>query len=187
MNPAPVPALTDLLDAWRDGEGSAFAQLFTLAYEELKQIAARRLRHSGSDLTLTPTVLLHEAYLRIAERPLDWKNRAHFFASMSLHIRSALVDHARARHAAKRGVPALKVSLSVAALGEESMVAEILALDHALKQMEQLDPRGSQILHLTHFAGLDRQQIADVLGISLATVDRDLRFARAWLREELAR
>lgn len=183
---SPAPKLTDLLDAWRDGEGAAFAQLFALAYDELKLIAARRLRQAGRDLTLTPTALLHEAYLRIAEQPLDWKNRAHFFASMSLYIRSALVDHARALHAAKRARPALRVSLSDATLGEESMVAEILALDQALAQLEQLDARGGQVLHLTHFGGLDRQQIADVLGVSVASVDRDLRFARAWLREALS-
>ena len=186
MNHDAAPALTDLLDAWRGGEDAAFARVFTLAYSELKQIAAQRLRQGGRDLTLTPTALLHEAYVRVAEHPLDWKNRAHFFASMSLYIRSALVDHARARQASKRGGPALRISLSDELFGEESMVAEILVLNQALTHLEILDVRCSQALHLTHFAGLDRQQIADVLGVSLASVDRDLRFARAWLREELS-
>jgi RNA polymerase sigma factor (TIGR02999 family) len=135
---------------------------------------------------LTPTVLLHEAYLRVAGQAMGWNDRAHFFASMSLYIRSALVDHARARHAAKRGQPELRVSLADALAGEDSMVADILALDQALLRLEQLDARCAQVLHLTHFAGLDREQITQVMGVSLATVDRDLRFARAWLREELA-
>jgi RNA polymerase sigma factor (TIGR02999 family) len=183
---SPAPALTALLQAWKDGEGAACGQVYELAYAELKQIAAQRLSQSGRDLTLTPTVLLHEAFLRVAETPLGFKNRAHFFASMSLYIRSALVDHARARIAAKRGGEHLRVSLSDVQAGEESMVAEILALDQALARLEALDPRGAQVLHLTYFAGLDRMQIVEVLGISLASVDRDLRFARAWLRQELS-
>ena len=181
-----APPLTQLLEAWRSGEGAAYAQVFTLAYAELKQIAAQRLRQSGRDLTITPTVLLHEAYLRVVETSVDFKNRAHFFASMSLYIRSALVDHARARQAAKRGGAELRVSLSELSEGEDSMVAEILALHQALQRLESLDPRASEVMHLTHFAGLDRLQITQVLGLSLASVDRDLRFARAWLRQELS-
>jgi len=181
-----APALTDLLESWQRGEGAAFSKLFELAYDELKQIAAQRLRQAGSDLTLTPTVLLHEAYLRVAGKSLDWDNRAHFFASMSLYIRSALVDHARARQSAKRGGADLRISLSDGQLGEESMVADLLALDQALTRLAGLDPRCAEVLHLTHFAGLDREQITVVLGVSLSSVDRDLRFARAWLREELA-
>lgn len=186
MSSAPAVGLTELLQSWQDGEGAAFSEVFSLAYVELKQIAAQRLRQSGRDLTLTPTVLLHEAYLRVAQTPVDFKNRAHFFASMSLYIRSALVDHARARQAVKRGGEELLVSLSELKEGEDSMVAEILALDQALKRLDSLDPRASEVLHLTHFAGLDRLQITEVLGVSLASVDRDLRFARVWLRRELS-
>jgi len=143
------------------------------------------LRHAGRDLTLTPTVLLHEAYLRVAGKQLDWGNRAHFFASMSLYIRSALLDHARARHAAKQGSSELRISLSDVA-GEELMVADVLAPDQALTRLASLDPRSAEVLHLTHFARLDREQISLVLGVSLSFVDRALRFARAWLRDELA-
>jgi RNA polymerase sigma factor (TIGR02999 family) len=186
MSSGSAAPLTALLQSWQSGEGEAFAKIFNLAYDELKQIAAQRLRQSGRDLTLTPTVLLHEAYLRVAQAPVDFKNRAHFYASMSLYIRSALVDHARAGNAAKRGGEGVRVSLSEIREGEESMVAEVLALDQALKHLEVLDPRASEVMHLTHFAGLDRLQITEVLGVSLASVDRDLRFARAWLREELS-
>lgn len=187
MSSAPAAGLTELLQSWQGGAGAAFSELFSLAYAELKQIAAQRLRQSGPQLTLTPTVLLHEAYLRVAEAPVDFKNRAHFFASMSLYIRSALVDHARARQADKRGGGAVQVSLSEALQGDESMVADILALDQILAQLAALDRRCADVLHLNCFAGLDRQQIADVLHLSLATVDRDLRFARAWVRDELER
>jgi RNA polymerase sigma factor (TIGR02999 family) len=183
-NPA-EPALTVLLQSWQNGDGKAFAQLFQQVYCQLKQIAARRLR-DGSDNSLSPTELLHEAVLRVLDAPMDWKNRAHFFASVSLHIRATLVDHARARFAEKRGGGAVRVTLSRVEPGEESEIADLLALDQALNQLATLDPRGSEILHLTYFAGLDRMQIVDVLGISLSTVDRELRFARAWLSKALA-
>lgn len=181
-----VPGLTRLLDAWRRGEGAAKAQVFDLAYGELKRIAAQRLRQGGRDLTLTPTALLHEAYLRIAETPLAWSDSAHFFASMSLVIRGALVDYARARNAAKRGDPDLRVTLTGVQQGEESMAAEVLALDQALTRLQALDPRAAEVLHLTHFGGLDREQISAVLKVSLSSVDRDLRFSRVWLREALS-
>lgn len=188
MTVAAGPSLTVLLQSWRDGEGAAVARVFELAYDELKRIAAQRLRQSdGGPSTLSPTALLHEAYLRVAEGGVAFQNRAHFFASMSLYIRSALVDHARARQAAKRGGGEVQVSLSEALEGDESMVADVLALDQILTQLSALDARCGNVLHLNCFAGLDRQQIADVLQLSLATVDRDLRFARAWVREELQR
>jgi RNA polymerase sigma factor (TIGR02999 family) len=179
------PALTVLLQAWQQGDGNAFAKVFESVYVQLKQIAGQRLREGSGD-TLSPTELLHEAVLRVVDAPMDWKNRAHFFATMSLHIRATLVDHARARHAAKRGGDALRVSLSGVDLGEDSAMVDLLMLDQSLKALELLDPRGSEILHLSYFADLDRVQIADVLGISLSTVDRELRFARAWLSKALA-
>jgi RNA polymerase sigma factor (TIGR02999 family) len=179
-------SLTGLLHAWQQGDGRAFSRLFEQVYAQLKSIAANRLRGGAPGVTLTPTELLHEAVLRAAEVPKDFKNRAHFFATMSLMIRATLVDHARARAAQKRGGDAVRVTLTQGDAGEESMVADILALDQALIRLEALDPRTSEVLHLTYFAGLDRQQIVDVLQLSLATVDRELRFARAWLSKELA-
>ena len=182
---AAEPALTVLLQAWQHGDGRAFAKVFETVYLQLKQIAVQRLREGSGD-TLSPTELLHEAVLRVVEAPMDWKNRAHFFATMSLHIRATLVDHARARHASKRGGEALRVTLSGNDVGEDSAMVDLLMLDQSLKALEALDPRGGEVLHLTYFAGLDRVQIADVLGISLSTVDRELRFARAWLSKSLA-
>lgn len=180
------PRLTDLLHSWQEGGKESFGRAFEMAYEELKRIARQRLRQSGDDLTLSPTALLHEAYLRVAESDVVFKNRAHFFAGMSLYIRSALVDHARARQAEKRGGGDVRVSLSEVMAAEESMVAEVLALDQALEALARLDPRCAEVLHLSYFAGLDRVGISEVLGVSLATVDRDFRFAKAWLREELS-
>lgn len=182
---ARTPPLTELLQSWQLGDGRAFAQLFERVYIQLKDIAAHRLREVAGAATLTPTELLHEAVLRVVDTPMDWKNRAHFFATMSLLVRSALIDHARARVAIKRGGDALRVTLGEADVGEESSVADLLSLDQALIKLEALDARSSEVLHLTYFAGLDRQQIADVLDVSLSTVDRELKFARAWLGREL--
>lgn len=178
-------SLTELLRSWQSGDGAAFAQVFDQVYAQLREIAALRLRQHGGDATLAPTELLHEAVLRIVDTPMNWRNRAHFFATMSLYIRSALVDHARARAAAKRGGQVVKVTLTQADEGEESMVADLLSLDQALRKLEAHDPRGAEVLHLMYFAGLDREQIVDVLQVSMSTVDRELRFARAWLSREL--
>jgi RNA polymerase sigma factor (TIGR02999 family) len=181
------PSLTDLLQSWRHGDGQAFSRLFDRVYAQLKQISAQRLRDAGANALLSPTELLHEAVLRAVETPMDFKNRAHFFATMSLMIRSTLVDHARVCAAQKRGGDVLHVTLTQVDPWDESMVADILALDQALLKLEALDARSSEILHLTYFAGFDRRQIVDVLQISLSTVDRELKFARAWLSKELAR
>ena len=186
--PLPQPpntSLTTLLQDWQAGDGAAFSQLFDRVYEQLKTIAAYRLREVAGHSTLSPTELLHEAVLRIADAPSDWKNRAHFFASMSLVIRATLVDHARAQATQKRGGQQLHITLTNADLGEESQIADLLALDQALAALEKIDPRGSEVLHLTYFAGLECKEIAAVLDIPLATVNRELRFARAWLHTTL--
>lgn len=181
---APVP-LTNLLQAWQQGDGAAFSTLFDQVYDQLRKIAAQRLREVGGDSTLAPTELLHEAVLRIADAPMDWQNRAHFFASMSLYIRAVLVDHARVRAAEKRGGRNLHVTITGANLAVDSNIADLLALDQALNKLEALDARSGEVLHLTYFAGLDREQIADVLKVSVATVDRELRFARSWLNANM--
>ena len=185
VQPVANSSLTTLLLAWQNGDGAAFASLFDQVYDQLKKIAAHRLRESAGESTLSPTELLHEAVIRISDAPTDLKNRAHFFATMSLYIRSTLIDHARARLAQKRGGQQLHVTLTGDAVGEESQIADLLALDQALVALEKIDPRGSEVLHLTYFAGLEREEIAGVLAISRATVDRELRFARAWLHTTL--
>lgn len=117
--------------------------------------------------------------------PGDFKNRVHFFATMSLAIRSILVDHARARSTGKRGGGLIRVTLSHVEQGEEGRIVDLLAIEEALIQLEQLDARCGQVMHLTCFAGLTRDEIASLLGVSIPTVDRDLRFARSWLNRRL--
>jgi RNA polymerase sigma factor (TIGR02999 family) len=177
--------LTALLQSWREGDGASLNQVFEQAYAELHRIAASRLRQADGCATLAPTELMHEAALRVLGAPVDWHNRAHFFASMSLYMRAVLIDHARARLADKRGGAQLHVTLGRVDAGAESGIAELLALESALNRLETLDVRSSAVLHLTFFAGLSRHEIAEVLAVSTQTVDRELRFAKTWLNAQL--
>jgi RNA polymerase sigma factor (TIGR02999 family) len=177
--------LTILLQAWREGSGTAFGSLIDQVYSELKNVAAKWLAVDSGAVTLSPTELLHEALIGIMPSPMDFKNRAHFFATMSLAIRAILVDHARARAANKRGGELVRVTLSHVEIGEESQVMDLLAIEQALTQLEALDPRCGQIMHLTYFAGLEQDQIALLLNTSVSTVTRDLKFARGWLTRAL--
>ena len=181
MPPEVNADLTTILKKWRDGSGTAFADLIDHVYEELKIIAKRRLSQSGSAATVSPTELLHDALIGVMPASIDFKNRAHFFATMSLAIRSILVDHARAKAATKRGGGAVHVTLNDLDVGEESMAIDLLSMDQALTKLEALDPRVGQVMHLTYFGGLEQADIAALLEISVPTVKRDLRFARAWL------
>lgn len=175
------PDLTHLLHAWRSGDGRAFSVLIDEAYAALKQMAVRRLGNHAA-ATLSPTELVHETALGMMQSPMDFANRAHFFATMSLAMRSILVDRARARAAEKRGGRDVQVSLSRAGFGDEGALAvDLLALEQALTRLETLDPRCGQIMHLTYFGGLQQDEIALVMDVSVPTVKRDLRFARSWL------
>lgn len=187
--PNPTPAdhsLTDLLQQWRQGSGTAFNDLIEQVYDQLHAIAAKRVNQGGGLATLSPTELVHEALIGAMPAPMEFKNRVHFFATMSLAIRSILVDHARARFAEKRGGGMVRVTLTGANLGEDSAIFDILAIEQALTQLELLDARCAQTLHLTYFGGLTREEIASLLDVSLSTVDRELHFARAWLNKAMA-
>jgi len=182
--PTPDSSLTALLQSWRHGSGTAFGTLVERVYDELRAIAARRLGRSNA--TLSPTELIHEALLGVMPAPRDFQNRVHFFATMSLAVRSILVDHARAKAAGKRGGGLVRVTLSNVEPGAEDRTVDLLAIEDALTRLEQLDARCGRIMHLTCFTGLTREEIAGMLGISVPTVDRELRFARAWLNKALA-
>lgn len=192
--PLPVstqPSLTVLLGKWRDGDGRALNSVISQTFVELQRMAVSRLRHA-SDLTISPADLINEAVIKLMEaaevKSAGFSNRAHFFATVSLHMRTVLVDYARARRADKRGGGAVHVTLSHAVgphASEDSAALELIALDEALTELTEIDARGAEVLHLTYFAGLDREAIAKVMGVSLATVDREMRFVRAWLSERL--
>jgi RNA polymerase sigma factor (TIGR02999 family) len=177
----PIP-LTQLLQAWSAGDGRALEAVLRDSHAQLQRMAAERLRRSGP-LTLTASDVLQEALVGMLERPMSLKDRAHFFAVMSLKMRAVVVDHARARAADKRGGGALQMTYTDSAAGNEQDVFDLLALDQALQQLAASDPRGSEILHLTYFAGLAQAEIAELMGLSLRTVERELRFLRAWLQD----
>ena len=179
--------ITSLLHAWRGGDRAALAAAMPDLYVELRRMAAARLR-GEREATLDPTGLVHEALLRLLGGDADFSNRAHFLGVAALHMRSVLVDQARARLAEKRGGGALKVTLDgcIEPAGAE-VELDLLALDQALEQLGAHDRRAAQVMEMTCFAGMRHDEVAAAVGISVPTVERDLRFARAWLNRALAR
>jgi RNA polymerase sigma factor (TIGR02999 family) len=182
--------LTQLLVRWSEGDSAAFEQLLPVVYRELRRIATRQLRRERVDHTLVPTALVHELYLRLVDqRRATWENRAHFFGLAAQLMRRILVDHARARHAAKRGDSAARVSIDVA-LEEAHNPAgpeDVLAIDRALERLATLDPEQARIVELRFFAGLTVGETAHVVNRSPRTIKREWRLARAWLFRELRR
>lgn len=180
---APV---TGLLLRWREGDEEALEELMPLVYEELRRLARLKMRGERRDHTLQPTALVHEAFVRLVGLKLDWQDRAHFLCIAARLIRQVLVDHARSHNAVKRGRGAVRVSLHEEDVVVEPLV-ELLGLDEALERLQAHDSRSSRVIELHYFGGLSYREIAEVLDLSEATVDRDMRFARAWLRRELDR
>jgi len=178
--------LTVLLRAWQGGDRDAFGRLIQHVHGELRRMAQSRLRGAETP-SLAADDLVSEALLKLLDAPTDWQSRAHFFATVSRTMRSVVVDHARARQTDKRGGDWQNISYSLSDIGEESMIADLLTLDRLLDRLSASDPRASEILQLTYFAGLQREEIATVLDLSLRTVDRELRFSRAWLSTQLQR
>ncbi len=182
----PDTDLTRLLQAWRNGDGRAFDAAIEHVYVELRRIAAQRIGRQGASATLSPTELVHEAVLGLLPAPMDFANRAHFLATLSLAMRAILVDHARARAADKRGGNLLRLSLSRLDSADQAEAAlDLLSLEQALTQLEALDARCGQVMHLTYFGGLEQDEIAALLQVSVPTVKRDLRFARSWLLQAI--
>lgn len=186
MNRTDPAPLTELLQAWERGESEAFAAVMRHVNGELLRMARSRLR--GVDFpSLAAGDLVNDVVLKLIDARPGWKDRGHFFGAASMAMRSVLVDHARARKSAKRGGDWQRVTYTLSDLGEESNVADLLTLDALLTRLSQVDPRAADILQVTYFGGLSRDEIAIVHGLSVPTVDRELRFARAWLCTHLNR
>lgn len=186
MTGLPERDVTALLKDWSGGDRQALERLMPLVYGELRKLAASYLRVERPDHTLQPTALVHEAFLRLVDqRSVDWANRAHFFGIAAQMMRRILVDHARKRHAVKRDATSYRVVAAVAGEPESDSGPELLALDRALGGLERLDPRQARIVELRFFAGLTVEETAVVAGISTATVKREWRTARAWLKREI--
>jgi RNA polymerase sigma factor (TIGR02999 family) len=177
--------VTALLKDWSGGDRQALERLMPLVYGELRKLAASYLRAERPDHTLQPTALVHEAYLRLVDqRSVSWANRAHFFGIAAQLMRRILVDHARKRHAAKRAA-LYRVTATPAASPSGDRDPELLSLDAALSELAKLDERQARIVELRFFAGLTVEETAEVTGVSPATVKREWRTARAWLRREM--
>jgi RNA polymerase sigma factor (TIGR02999 family) len=178
----PGPAVTALLRAWAQGDQAAGEELFPILYGELRRQAGRYMWRERRSHLLQPTALVHEAFVRLAcSPPLDWQSRAHFFGIAARVMRQVLVDHARRRKAAKREA-AIVTLVDAEAAGAP---LEVLDVEDALNELAALDPRQARVVELRFFGGLDVEETAEVLHISVSTVTREWRTARAWLQHRL--
>jgi RNA polymerase sigma factor (TIGR02999 family) len=179
--------ITQLLAAARGGERGAMDRVFTIVYRELRALARRQLRRGPPGATLRTTALVHEAYLKLARRAdVAPQDRVHFFATAARAMRQVLVDYVRERQAQKRGGGAAALVLDEGLVGSDGDAHDVLALDVALHKLATLDERLAQLVELRFFVGLSEEEAAEVLALSVRTVRRDWRRARAFLHVELA-
>jgi RNA polymerase sigma factor (TIGR02999 family) len=179
--------VTRLLVDWGNGDQAALDELIPLVYDELRRMARRYMRRESQGHTLQTSALVNEAYLRLVDqKSVQWQNRAHFFGVAAQLMRRILVDHARSRSRAKRGGGAQMVSLAEHALISKE-ASEVIALDDALSNLAEMDPRKSQIVEMKFFGGLTTEEVAEVLKITSRTVEREWRKARAWLNRALSK
>jgi RNA polymerase sigma-70 factor (ECF subfamily) len=180
--------LTQLLQAWSEGDQAALDQLMPVVYQDLHRLAQRYMADEKPGHTLQPTALVNEAYLRLLDSAHpSWQSRAHFFAVCARMMRRILVDWARSRQALKRGsdVPPLELQEALAVTGRPG--TDLVAVDDALQALAAVDPRKSQIVELKFFGGLSVKETAEVLQVSEETVLRDWKLAKSWLRRELSK
>ena len=184
MNQNQPPPVTELLVRWRDGDPEALDELLPIVYEELHRIAARLMRSERSNHTLQPTALIHEAFGRLVGAEIAWQDRTHFYAISARTMRRVLVDYANARASKKRGGGAIRITMHDS-FRTASPSEDLLALDQLLERLADQDRRKSELVELHYFGGLSYQELAEALELSLATVHRELRLAKAWLYREL--
>lgn len=178
--------VTELLSAWRGGDPDAFERLLPAVYDDLRRVARGHLRRERSGHTLQATALVHESYVRlIGQRAVPWQSRAHFLAVAARSMRRILVEHARKKHAAKRGGDAVTLSLDEALDAADVREVELVALDDALETLAELAPRQARIVELRFFGGMTVPEAAEVLEVSPATVKLDFQMAKAWLYQQL--
>lgn len=186
MSETPSANVTELLRQWEEGDHDALNRIVPLVYAELRRIASRRLGREASPRSLTPTALVHDAYLKLMDvRQARFRDRAHFLAMASRVMRRLLIDRARARRAARRGGGAEVIEWDDDLVASDAQADALADLDEALTRLEAIDPRQGQIVEQRYFGGLSLEETAEVIGVSLATVKRELRFAHAWLAAAL--
>ena len=180
------PDITTILVQWKTGDETALDRLTPLVYDELLRMAKLRIGGESRDVTMQPTTLVHEAYLKLVDHTrLPWQNRVHFYAIAATVMRRVLIDDARKRNAEKRG-GGLKVTLHEEMDAADEKPADVMALDLALQSLASIDERKSRIIEMKYLGGMTADEISEVMGISVATVGRDLRVGQAWLHRELA-
>jgi len=179
--------VTKLLLDWREGDESALDRLTPIIYDDLLRLAKARLRAEARQCTIQPTALVHESYLRLADQTrLECESRAHFYSIAANVMRRVLIDYARKRNAQKRGA-GIRITLKTGMDLAENRSPDTLTLDEALTKLAAFDERKSRAIELKYFGGMTTEEIGTVLGISVATVGRELRLGQAWLRRELSR
>jgi RNA polymerase sigma factor (TIGR02999 family) len=185
----PDPArgdVTQLLQAWNNGDSSALENLVPHVYKELHRIARWYMAGERRSHTLQASALIHEAYIRLVDwKNVQWINRCHFFSVGAQMMRKILIDHARARRSQKRGGVAEQVTLNTEVLIGSAKSLDLVSLDDALRRLQEFDPRKSQIVELRIFGGLTNEEVAEAMDIAVITVRRDWKLALAWLRREL--
>jgi RNA polymerase sigma factor (TIGR02999 family) len=177
--------ITQLLADWQAGNRDALDQLTPVIYQELHRLAERYMRGESAGHTLQATALVNEAYLRLIDSEQPWKSRAHFLGVAAQMMRRILVDHARSRGSAKRGSDLSHVDIDEATIVTQDNGDIVLGLDAALLKLAKFDERKSRLVELRFFGGLTDEETQEVLGISVTTLERELRLAKAWLKQEL--
>lgn len=181
----PEGDITRLLHGWMHGDQQSIDALTPLVYEQLHRIAAAAFRGESPGHTLQATALVHEAYTRLADVDVEWQDRSHFFAFAARMMRRILVDHAKARAAGKRGKGVQKFSLDDVVVVSPDSGDDILELHEVLNRLNEQDPRMAEVLELHYFGGLSYVEMSEVTGLSTSSLDRTMRFAKAWLRTRL--
>jgi RNA polymerase sigma factor (TIGR02999 family) len=180
--------ITQMLIELTDGNSEVVNQILPHIYDELRRLAGSYLRRERTDHTLQPTALVHEAYMKlIDQKQVRWQNRAHFFGIAAQVMRRILMDHARKHKADKRGGEADKLPLEEGILVvSQGKSAELVALDDALNELAEIDPQKAKIVELRYFGGLSIEETAEVMGVSVPTINRQWRMAKAWLYGQIA-
>lgn len=180
--------VTKILSAIEGGDSEAAEELLPVVYDELRRMASQRLSEEPSGQTLQPTALVHEAYIRLVdnEKAAGWDSRGHFFSAAATAMRRILVENARRKQALKRGGDLQRRDVDANEFAAVDRDDDHLALDEALLRLEEVHPRKAKLVDLRYFAGLTMEQAARALAISVPTAERDWRFARAWLHQELS-
>ena len=178
--------ITMLLESWRGGSDKALQQLTPVVYDELRRVANRIFRSENPGHTLQPTAVVNEALINLINTDVNYNDRIHFFSLAARMMRRILVDHAKGKRAAKRGGGVSPITLNEELVaGGTAADEQVLALDEALEELANMDPRKAQVLEMRYFGGLTYEEMADVLGVTSSTLNRDLRAARAWLKNRL--